>query len=140
MSEHLRKIYAVFEPAPLKPGQYDLYVNLDEVRGDTGVVREAIIAGDLPIKTAALRRCREDTERTYRRFLRSRALADPRREARTTGRVTRSSENEQPMRELLESRALLLYRNDVEWYGLHPAVEEIEPPKPPSKAYKPAED
>ena len=59
---------------------------------------------------------------------------------RATGRVTRTEKNERPFRELLESRALLLYRNHDEWYALHPAVKEIEPPKPASPSAPPAED
>ena len=39
MVHQLKKIYAAFDPAPLKPGQHELYVNLDGVRGDAGIVR-----------------------------------------------------------------------------------------------------
>ena len=103
------------------------------------LVREAIITDDLPIKSRALRRCREDTLRTYRRQLRPEHWPIL-KEVRSTGQVTRSTKNEQPLRELLESRALLLYRNDEEWYALHPAVEAIEPPKPATQTEQPDED
>ena len=92
------------------------------------LMREAMIADDLPIKSAGLRRCREETLRTYRRQLRPDHWPVL-EQARATGPVTRTEENERPFRELLESRALLLYRNDDEWYALNPAVEGIEPPK-----------
>ena len=103
------------------------------------LVREAIIAGDLPIQSAALRRCREDTLRTYRRQLRPEHWPIL-EEARASGQVTRTKQNEFPLRELLESRALLLYRNDEEWYGLHPAVADIAPPKSESKSAQSVED
>jgi hypothetical protein len=103
------------------------------------LVREAIIAGELPIKSAALRRCREDTLRTYRRQLRPEHWPIL-EQARASGQVTRTVQNEHPMRELLESRALLLYRNDEEWYGLHPAVAEIKPPQSESKSAQSVED
>ncbi len=83
------------------------------------------------------RRRREDALRTYRRLLRPEHWPIL-EEARATGQVTRTTGNERPLRELLESRALLLYRNDEEWYGLHPAVEEIERPK--NQPAQPAED
>jgi hypothetical protein len=39
MSSKLKEIYAAFDLAPLTSGQQDLYVNLDDVRGDSGIVR-----------------------------------------------------------------------------------------------------
>lgn len=91
------------------------------------LIREAIISQDLPIKSSALRRCREEALRGYRRQLRPDHWPIL-EEARHTGEVTRTQTNERAFRELIESRALLLYRNDKEWYALHPVVEDIEPP------------
>ena len=46
-------------------------------------------------------------------------------DAQKTGQVKRTETSEKALRELLESRALLLYRNDEEWYGVNPAVEPL---------------
>ena len=35
----LQKIYSAFSPAPLEPGQQNLYVDLDPVRGGQGIVQ-----------------------------------------------------------------------------------------------------
>jgi len=53
------------------------------------------------------------------------------REARRTGRIERTLANESAFRELLESRALLLYLNDEEWYGVNPAIASLTPPAQP---------
>lgn len=92
------------------------------------LIRESIISHDLPIKSIALRRCHEESLRGYRRQLRPDHWPIL-EEARRTGQVTRTQKNERGFRELIESRALLLYRNDEEWYALHPVVADIEPPK-----------
>ena len=39
MHAQLPKIYSAFSPAPLQSGQQDLYINLDDVRGNTGIVQ-----------------------------------------------------------------------------------------------------
>ena len=44
---------------------------------------------------------------------------------RATGQVVRTRENDAAFRELIESRAILLYVNDGEWYALHPLVREL---------------
>jgi hypothetical protein len=49
-------------------------------------------------------------------------------EVRRTGTVVRTKDNDDAFRELLDSRAILLYVNDAEWYALNPAVDELEPP------------
>ena len=38
MSSKLKKIYSVFSPSPLQPNQNELYVDLENVRGNTGIV------------------------------------------------------------------------------------------------------
>lgn len=91
------------------------------------LIREAIISGDLPIQAVAVRRGQEDLERSYRRQLRPDHWPIL-QEIRKTGQFTRTQTNEQAFRELLESRAILLYRNGNEWYGLHPVIAEIQPP------------
>src|SRR5271166_6538611 len=38
MSSKLKQIYAVFSPSPLQPSQNALYIDLESVRGNTGIV------------------------------------------------------------------------------------------------------
>lgn len=92
------------------------------------MVREAIVTDGLPIAAAGLKRCRIEAMRSYRRQLRSDhwPLIE---EVRRTGAVVRTPENESAFRELLDSRAILLYVNDKEWYGVNPAIDDLEPPE-----------
>jgi hypothetical protein len=91
------------------------------------MVREAIITEGIPIGSAGVKRCRTEAMRSYRRQLRSDhwPLIE---EVRLTGQVVRTKENESAFRELLDSRAILLYENDKEWYALNPAIEDLPPP------------
>lgn len=97
------------------------------------LIREALISGDLPIQSRSVKRGQEDTERSYRRLLRPDHWPIL-QQVRKTGAFVRTIDEEQPFRELLESRAILLYRNTTEWYGLHPVVNGIQPPSPAVKA------
>lgn len=90
-------------------------------------VREAIITDGIPITAKALDRCRFELKRSYRRQLRVDHWPLI-QEARRTGQIIRTADNEKAYRELLDSRTLLLYRNHEEWYGLNPAVEDLVPP------------
>jgi hypothetical protein len=47
---------------------------------------------------------------------------------RKDGKLVRDSTNGELVRELLESRAILQYENDDEWYDVNPLVPP--PPKP----------
>lgn len=40
MADEIKKIYQAFDPSPLKAEETDLYVDLDEVRGSTGLVKK----------------------------------------------------------------------------------------------------
>jgi energy-coupling factor transporter ATP-binding protein EcfA2 len=94
------------------------------------LIREAIVTDGIPIGAKGVKRTSQEAMRSYRRQLR----ADHwplLLEARATGRIVRTETNEKPFRELLESRALLLYRNEIEWYGTNPAIAELEPPPTP---------
>ena len=88
------------------------------------LIREAIIAADLPIQLSAVERGRTEALRSYRRQLRPEHWPIL-QQAQNRGQVTRTVENEQTFRQLLESRALLLYRNGEEWYAPHPVVAEL---------------
>ncbi len=92
------------------------------------MVREAIITEGLPIGSAGVKRCRTEAMRSYRRQLRSDhwPLIE---EVRRTGQMIRTKESETAFRELLDSRAILLYVNDGEWYGVNPAIDALPPPE-----------
>ncbi|MEX1230292.1 MAG: hypothetical protein WEB58_08635 [Planctomycetaceae bacterium] len=91
------------------------------------MIREAIITDDLPIGRAGVNRCRIESMRSYRRMLRIDHWPVI-EEVRRTGQVVRTSENETAFRELLDSRAILVYNNDDEWYGVNPALGGLENP------------
>jgi hypothetical protein len=90
-------------------------------------IREAIVTDGLPIGAAGVKRCRVESTRSYRRQLRADhwPLLE---QVRGTGEVVRTIENERAFRELLDSRAILLYANDDEWYVLNPAIEDLDAP------------
>src|SRR5262249_38893082 len=51
MSDKLKQIYSVFSPGPLQPDQNDLYIDLEDVRGNTGIVHrmaQKILLADAP--------------------------------------------------------------------------------------------
>jgi hypothetical protein len=91
------------------------------------LVREAIVTQGLPIDEAALERVRFNGQRDYSRqlFAHHWPIIES---VRTTGSFERSSENEEAFHELLNSRAILQYRNKEEWYGLNPFVADLSPP------------
>jgi len=90
------------------------------------MVREAIVTEGLPIGLAGVKRCRTEAMRSYRRQLRSDhwSLIE---EVRRTGMAIPTKENDTAFRELLDSRAILLYENDQEWYAVNPAIADLPP-------------
>jgi hypothetical protein len=92
-----------------------------------GMIREAIVTEGLPIGSAGVKRCRTEAMRSYRRQLRSDHWPLI-QEVRRTGMVVRTKENESAFRELLDSRAILLYVNDEEWYAVNPAINDLQQP------------
>jgi hypothetical protein len=96
-------------------------------------IRESIATSGLPITSQGVKRCRFETMRTYRRQLRADHWPLI-QETRRTGQIIRTDDNEKPFRELLDSRALLLYRNDEEWYGVNPCIDDPAAPAPPPAA------
>ncbi len=95
------------------------------------LIREAIVTNGIPIGAQGVKRATQEVMRSYRRQLRGDHWPVL-EEARKTGQIIRTETNEKPFRELLESRALLLYRNDEEWYGINPAIEKLDPPPTPT--------
>lgn len=88
-------------------------------------IREALISGDLPIKDGAVKRVARQARRTYERQLREQHRPIL-RQAKSKGRFKRTKANDEAIRELLESRALLQYSNDDEWYGVNPVIAGIK--------------
>ncbi len=96
-------------------------------------IREAIISDGLPLNRDALKRALREGMREYARQLR-RKHWPVLEEVRATGQLVKDATNEPLIRELLDSRAIVQYVNDVEWYGLNPMVAELTPPGPPHVA------
>jgi len=90
------------------------------------LMREAMVGGGIPIKPAALKRVVDEHRRAYARQLRAEHLPVI-ESVRASGTIERTKDNEQAVRELLDSRAILQYVNDEEWYGLNPL---LPPPRP----------
>jgi len=91
------------------------------------LVRESIVSGSLPINEQLLKRARQEGRRAYARQLRIDHWPILKK-AKASGQLTRTKDNDQAVRELLESRAILLYVNDQEWYGVNPLAADIKPP------------
>lgn len=97
------------------------------------LVREAIITHGLPIDDKSLERARREGQREYARQLRAEHW--PIIEAvRKSGHFERSAENDGLFRELLESRTILQYVNDEEWYGVNPMVAALKRPAKPARS------
>ena len=91
------------------------------------LVRDGIITRDLPIDEKSLERARINGRRGYARFLRAEHWPII-EEIGKSGSYTRTKDNEPAFRELLDSRAVLQYVNDEDWYGLNPMVAALNPP------------
>lgn len=88
------------------------------------IVREAIISSGLPITSAALERARREGRREYARMLLAEHV-EMIREIAERGSCERKAETEDAFRQLLNSRAILQYVNDGEWYGVNPMVADL---------------
>jgi AAA ATPase-like protein len=91
------------------------------------LVREGIVTHGLPIDQESLKRAELEGNREYSRMLMARHWPIL-NEIRQSGQFARSAEREDAFRELLNSRAVLQYVNDREWYGLNPMVADLTPP------------
>lgn len=87
------------------------------------LTREAMIGGALPISDAAVDRAERDGRRAYARQLRDEHWAII-KQVQKNGSIKRTAANEELVRELLDSRAILQYVNEDEWYGVNPLVVE----------------
>jgi hypothetical protein len=85
------------------------------------LIREALIGGDLPIGSEAVDRAAREGARAYARQLTEDHLAIM-KEVRKSGRLKRTKANGEIVRELLDSRAVLQYVNEDEWYAVNPLI------------------
>lgn len=90
-------------------------------------VREALITTGLPITQLGLERAARERRRAYMRQLRQEHWTILQR-VRQTGLFVPTEEEEKSFRELLDSRAILQYRNGDEWYRLNPVIEDLAQP------------
>jgi hypothetical protein len=89
------------------------------------LVREAMTTDGLPIGKKGLERAESESRREYARMLLSEHWPII-KEVRESGSVTRSKDNDEAFRQVLNSRAILQYVNDEEWYGQNPMVAQLE--------------
>ena len=104
------------------------------------LIREALVGKGVPITTFAVDRAAGEGRRAYARQLRDdhQAILQA---AHKTGKLERTKGSEETIRDLLDSRALLQYVNDEEWYGVNPLIElpkaakrrKTAPPKPKTR-------
>ncbi len=90
------------------------------------MIREAIVSDTLPIRDAAVDRTEREGQRSYARLLmdeHSKIVES----VRKNGVLKRTKANEDLVRELLDSRAILQYVNDDEWYGVNPLIRKAAP-------------
>ena len=91
------------------------------------LTREAMVSGELPIGSDAVRRAARESRRAYERQLRRDHWAII-EQARDNGSITRTRENDDLVRELLDSRTILQYVNEQEWYAENPIIADLEAP------------
>lgn len=101
------------------------------------LIRECMVAKDLPITRDSLRHAEVNGRRDYERQLRVEHWAVL-EQVRRDGRLHRSAANDAIVRELLDGRAILQYVNDDVWYGLNPYVAGLTPPPLPPPPAAPA--
>jgi hypothetical protein len=87
------------------------------------LVRQAIVTNGLPVSMAALERAAQEGRRAYARQLFAAHLPIIDR-VRRTGTFERTQENDYLIRDLLDSRAILHYVDDQEWYAVNPLIPE----------------
>ncbi len=97
------------------------------------LVRDALIGGALPVQSGAVARVETEGARAYARQLTEEQTKLLRQVAKS-GRIVRNKATDETFRELLDSRAVLQYVNDTEWYGVNPLIDMPKGrPKPKAK-------
>lgn len=87
------------------------------------LIREAIIAGTVPIKEEYIENIARKIRHSYERQLRKEHWAII-EQVRENNRLDRDADNDALCMELLANRAILYYLNDHQWYGLNPLLPE----------------
>ncbi|MHC4370149.1 MAG: hypothetical protein ACYSW8_21265 [Planctomycetota bacterium] len=87
------------------------------------LIREAIIAGSVPIKEESIENIARKIRHSYERQLRQEHWAII-EQVRQDNRLERNADNESLCMELLANRAILYYLNEEQWYGLNPLLPE----------------
>lgn len=87
------------------------------------LIREAIIAGSVPIKEVYIENTARKIRHSYERQLRQEHWAII-EQVRQDNRLERNADNDALCMELLANRAILYYLNENQWYGLNPLLPE----------------
>ncbi len=93
------------------------------------LIREAIVKNGLPICNDGVKRAKFTVQRSYERTLlpKHREIIE---KVRQKGELPRTEDNDETIRQLLDNRAVLQYRNDKEWYDVNPLVPDFSDSKP----------
>ena len=91
------------------------------------LIREALIGGALPVSPQAVARAAREGRRAYARWLRTEhwPLIE---QVRDRGAFTRTENNDGVIRELLDSRTILQYVNEEDWYAVNPLIADLKRP------------
>lgn len=87
------------------------------------LIRDAITSSGLPVTSQSIQRSVRDVKNAYKRQLNLEQL-DIVKCVRKEKFFTRTDDNEKNWLDLLDSRAVLQYINDKEWYDVNPLVPE----------------
>ncbi len=129
IEERLKRIQVPFDQVFQSEAVCELLIKLSGGQPSAlmGMIPDAVISEGLPISEQSLERIRRENKRDYKRTL-LREDWEILEVIRSGKPFERNEQQEERFRMLLESRALLQYVNDEEWYGLNPFVELLEPP------------
>ena len=87
------------------------------------LIREAIIAGSIPIKEKYIENIARKIRHSYERQLRQEHWSII-EQVKQDNRLERNDSNDSLCMELLANRAILYYLNEDQWYGLNPLLPE----------------
>ena len=87
------------------------------------LIREAIIAGSIPIKDEFVENTARKIRHSYERQLREEHWSII-EQVKQDNRLDRNASNDSLCMELLANRAILYYLNEDQWYGLNPLLPE----------------
>ena len=87
------------------------------------LIREAIIAGSVPIKDDYVENIARKIRHSYERQLREEHWSII-EQVKQNNRLDRNADNDSLCMELLANRAILYYLNEDQWYGPNPLLPE----------------